>query len=211
MHKKVIIIGAGGHGRAIADIVKLSGDEVAGFLDDKPPAELPGVNVIDTAANAGKYIGGHEFIVAVGGNKRRKEIMSSLECTCIWYTAVHPSAVIASDVTIGKGSAVMANAVVNCGSRLGVGVIINTAATVDHDCIIEDYVHISPGAHVAGTVTIGSGTWLGIGAIISNNICVCEDVVVGAGAVVVKDITRPGTYVGVPAKATKQATMGDLR
>lgn len=97
----------------------------------------------------------------------------------------------------------MANAVINPGSRVGRGCIINTGATVDHDCVLEDFVHVSPGAHVAGSVFIGSRTWVGIGGIISNNLTICADCIVGAGAVVVRNIDQPGIYVGAPARTNK--------
>jgi sugar O-acyltransferase (sialic acid O-acetyltransferase NeuD family) len=94
----------------------------------------------------------------------------------------------------------MANAVINCGSKIGKGVIINTAATVDHDNIIGDYVHISPGSHLAGTVTVSEGTWIGIGATVINNLEITHDCMIGAGAVVVRSLIEPGTYAGVPAR-----------
>ena len=94
----------------------------------------------------------------------------------------------------------MAGVVINCCTRIGKGCIINTGATIDHDNLIEDYVHISPGAHLAGTVKVGQGSWLGIGSVVSNNVNITSGCKVGAGAVVVKDITEPGTYVGVPVR-----------
>ena len=78
--------------------------------------------------------------------------------------------------------------------------IINTCASVDHDCIISDYVHVSVGAHIAGTVQIGAHTWIGAGATVSNNISICSDCMIGAGTVVVRDIYVSGKYVGVPAR-----------
>ena len=77
---------------------------------------------------------------------------------------------------------------------------MNTCASVDHDCVIGDYVHVSVGSHVAGTVQVGDRTWIGIGSAVSNNLSICNDCMIGAGAVVVKDIDEPGTYVGVPAR-----------
>ncbi len=201
--KKVIIIGAGGHGKVVADIVKLNGDKVYGFLDDKEAEVLPGftvigsVNLINTLDNNGFY-----FFVAIGNNKIRQTIMESYPMV-EWYTAIHPSAVIADYTEIGTGTAVMANAVVNSGSKIGRGVIINTAATVDHDNIIRDFVHISPGAHLAGTVRIGERCWIGIGANVINNISIINNCTVGAGSVVTKNITEQGTYVGVPARKIK--------
>lgn len=113
---------------------------------------------------------------------------------------IHPSAIIGEQVYLEAGTVVMAGAVINCCTKIGKGCIINTTSTVDHDNIIEDYVHISPGAHLAGTVNIGRGTWLGIGSIISNNINVTGGCRIGAGTIVVKDITELGTYVGVPSR-----------
>ena len=113
---------------------------------------------------------------------------------------IHPSAIIGTDVEIGMGTVIMAGVVINSSCRIGKGCIINTSSSLDHDNFIEDYVHISPGARTAGSVTIGKGTWLGIGSVVSNNVNVCGDCMIGAGAVVVKDVTEPGTYVGVPVR-----------
>lgn len=196
--KEIIIIGAGGHGRVIADIITLVGDIVIGFLDDKEPEKLSEIPYLGTCKDILKYQKDAWFIVGIGDNHTRKEMMESYQVN--WYTAIHPSAVIAHDVSVGKGTAVMANAVINTGSNIGKGVIINTAATIDHDCMISDYVHISPGAHLGGTVRIGSETWIGIGAIVSNNIDICGECIVGAGTVVIHPIEVRGVYVGVPAK-----------
>lgn len=94
----------------------------------------------------------------------------------------------------------MAGVVINCCSTIGADCIINTGAIIDHDSVIEDYVHMSPGVHLAGTVKVGRGSWLGIGSVVSNNINICSSCKVGAGAVVLRDITKSGTYVGVPAR-----------
>jgi acetyltransferase-like isoleucine patch superfamily enzyme len=94
----------------------------------------------------------------------------------------------------------MAGVVINSSTKIGKGCIINTSSSLEHDNVIEDYVHISPGVRLAGTVRIGKGSWLGIGSVVSNNVNICSGCKVGAGAVVVKDITEPGTYVGVPVR-----------
>lgn len=194
--KKVIIIGAGGHGKVAADIVRLSGDEVVGFLDDKPPENLVGFNVIGNTGDIGKWFDCMYF-TAVGNAEIRKKIMYN---NVSWYTAIHPTAVIADDVKIGEGTLFAANSVVNPGAEIGKGCIINTAATVDHDCILEDFVHISPGAHLSGSVKVGYETWIGIGACVVNNIEICAGCTIGAGAAVIKNIGVAGTYVGVPVK-----------
>jgi sugar O-acyltransferase (sialic acid O-acetyltransferase NeuD family) len=108
--------------------------------------------------------------------------------------------VIAEDVSIGAGTVIMPNAVVNTGCKIGCHCIINTASTVDHDDTISDYVHLSPGVHLSGTVSIGEESWLCTGAVVSNNLNICNGCIVGAGSVVIRDIGTPGTYYGVPAK-----------
>lgn len=193
--KKVVIIGAGGHGKVAADIVRLSGDEVVGFLDDDPPKKLTGSNVIGNTNDIGKQ-SDCMYFAAIGNAEIRKKIMQN---NVLWYTAIHPTAVISDNVKIGEGSLLAANSVVNTGSKIGRGCIVNTAATVDHDCVLEDFVHISPGVHLSGSVRVGIGTWIGVGACVVNNIEICGGCVIGAGAVVVDSIDKAGTYIGVPA------------
>lgn len=194
--KKVIIIGAGGHGKVAADIIRLSGDEVVGFLDDKPSENFVGFNVIGNTDDIGKW-SDCLYFAAVGSAEIRKKIMKN---NVSWYTAIHPTAVIANDVKTGEGTLFAANSVVNSGSKIGNGCIINTSATVDHDCMLEDFVHISPGAHLSGLVRVGAKTWIGVGACVVNNVEICGDCIIGAGAVVIRNIVETGTYVGVPAK-----------
>ena len=202
MNKKVIIIGASGHGKVVSDIAEACNDTIMGFLDDNP--HISGeFNMLGASADAKKYCDGEiEFFVAIGNCKIRERIMSSMP-EAKWYTAIHPSAVISPSAAIGEGTCVMPNAVVNSSAKIGKGTIINTCASVDHDCEIGDFVHIACGAHIAGTVVVGNGTWVGIGASVSNNLSICGEVKIGAGAVVVKDITEQGTYVGVPARKIK--------
>lgn len=203
---RVIIIGASGHARVIADIIKCSGDDVIGFLDDRDPSTFPGLKVLGRTSEVQKFIAsGVLFIIGIGDNRTRK-IMAERQHDLHYYTAIHPSAVIASDVVIGEGTVIMANAVVNTGSEIGSHCIINTSATVDHDNQLDDYVHLSPGVHLSGTVSIGNGSWLGTGAVVCNNVNICGSCVVGAGAVVIKDISEAGVYKGVPAKMSANIT-----
>lgn len=199
--KKLIIVGAGGHGKVIADIalnMKYSDIE---FLDDNTAIiSCMGFPVSGKVSEANKNLDA-DFIVAIGDSSIREKVQRNLEEKNFEIkTLKHPKAVIGNDVIIGKGSVVMAGAVINSGTVIGKGCIVNTGATIDHDNMIGDFVHISVGAHLAGNVKIGRSTWIGAGAIISNNIEVCENVLIGAGAVVIKDIVEPGTYVGVPAR-----------
>lgn len=190
--RDVVIIGAGGHGRVVADIVAASGDKVIGFLDDVPRDRCMG-----PISDYVKYLDA-KFVIAIGNAGVRERLVNSMGCR--WYTAIHPSAIISPSASIGEGSVIMPNAVVNAGASVGRHCIINTAAVVEHDNVIEDYVHVSVAARLGGTVSVGEKTWIGIGATVSNNIHICCDCVIGAGAVVTRDIEEPGTYVGVPAK-----------
>lgn len=189
--KKVVIIGAGGHGKVVADIVDAMGDEVIGFLDDNPSLDTLG-----TVADYKKYAD-NWFIIAIGNPQIRERIVKNLNVK--FYTAIHPSAVVSSSAQIKEGCAVMANAVISAGAVIGKHCIINTGAIVEHDNIIEDFAHVSVGARCGGTVQIGKRTWIGIGATVKNNITVCADCVIGAGAVVVKNVVQSGVYKGVPA------------
>ena len=200
MRKEVIIVGASGHGKVVADIAKNSGYKEIVFLDDnKELKSCGGYPVIGTSQDISAHQDA-DFIVAIGNAKIREKIQKQLENTVHVITLIHPDAVISDDVTIGIGTVVMAGVVINPGVTIGNGCIINTCSSVDHDCRIGDFVHVSVGAHVAGTVRIGNRTWIGVGATVTNNVNICGACMIGAGAVVIKDILQSGTYIGLPAE-----------
>ena len=203
MKDKLLIIGASGHGKVVADIaLKMNRWKSIAFLDDDGSIEVcMGLEVIGKTADAIKYMDEADFFVAIGNNATREKIQEKLEAEGANIpTLIHPNAVIGERVRFGAGTVVMAGIVINCCTEVGKGCIINTGSTIDHDNFIEDYVHLSPGVHTAGTVKIGKGTWIGIGSVVSNNLNITSGCKVGAGAVVVKDITKSGIYVGVPAR-----------
>lgn len=204
MNQEVIVIGAGGHGKVVADIVRSSGDTVLGFLDDGRTAgdTVCGMPVLGGVEDYVNFLDA-KFVVGIGGANARRSIVQKLK-NVRWYTAVHPSAVIsAMDTHIGEGTVIMAGAIINPCATVGKHCIVNTGSSIDHDNRIGDYTHISVGARLAGTVTVGENVWVGIGATVSNGISVCDDCMIGAGAVVVRSIMEPGTYVGVPARKIK--------
>lgn len=205
MKDKIIIIGASGHGKVIADIAKLNGYKEILFLDDDSSKKTNGkYTVAGTTKDIESYIEEYDFIVGIGNNSIRKRIINELLKSGIAQTVlIHPSAVIDKTVLIGKGTVVMANAVINADSTIGNSCIINTAATIDHDCVINDYVHISPGVHIAGTVNVGEESWLGVGSTVINNINISSKCTIGAGGLVNKDIEKSGTYVGIPVRKVK--------
>lgn len=203
MKEMLIIIGAGGHGKVVADIaIKMNKWKSIVFLDDNDSVkDCMGLKVLGRIADAAKYKEVAQFVVAIGNNIIREQVQERLESLGVEIISlVHPSAVIGTDVLIGIGTVVMPGAIINSSSKIGKGCIINTGCTIDHDNIIEDYVHISPGVNLAGTVKICKGSWIGIGSVVSNNVKITSGCTIGAGAVVVKDITEPGIYVGIPAK-----------
>ncbi len=201
--KDVIIIGTGGHAKVVADIVWSSGDHLVGFLtDDDSIEEMMGWPVLGGDTDYGQFMDCC-FVIAIG-NPQTRERLSKTMMGVQWYTAIHPSAAISAlHTSIGVGSVIMANAVVNPCAQIGNHCIINSNATVEHENIIEDYVHISVGAKLAGAVKVGKRTWIGIGATVSDGISVCRDCMIGAGALVIKNIESPGTYIGIPAHKVK--------
>lgn len=210
MNKNVVIIGAGGHAKVIADIIDKSKDIVIGFLDDNKTKgdiivkeeQYKVIGRIDDCRKIQLESPEIEFVIAIGNNKVRKQIAERYE-NLKFYTAIHPSSQIALDVEIGEGTVVMANTSINTSVKIGKHCIINTGTIIEHDNILKDYVHISPNATLCGTVKVGALTHIGAGATIKNNTNICSNCVVGCGAVVVKDINEEGTYVGVPTKKIK--------
>ena len=196
--RKLVIIGASGHGKVIADIAVKNGYSEITFLDDNANVhDCGGYPVIGKSSEVDRIDA--DVIIGIGNAAIRKRIQESVSDDRL-VTLIHPNAVVAEDVEIGIGSVIMPGAVINSGSKIGKGCIINTCSSVDHDCNLEDYVHIAVGSHLCGTVNIGDETWIGAGAIVRNNTSICSDCMIGAGAVVVNDIEEKGTYVGVPAR-----------
>lgn len=198
--KTLYIVGAGGHGRVVADIARLNGYDDIRFLDDAKNLELQRYVVVGSTALLSQVSPGEVFI-AVGDNFVRERLFHQAE-ELGWQlpNLVHPKAVVADSVVLGKGIVVMAGAVVNPDAVIEDGCIINTGATVDHDNHIGGFSHVSVGAHLAGTVYIENHVWIGAGAVVKNNCYIVKGAVVGAGGVVVKNIEEAGVYVGVPVK-----------
>ena len=178
MSKRLIIIGAGGHGKVVADIALRCGYFDISFVDDHVSSECMGFPIIGKCDELIGYNDGKtDFIIAVGDN--------------------------GSNVTIGEGTVVMANAVINACASIGTHCIVNSGAIVEHDNVLSDYVHISPNASLGGMVQVGSQTHICIGAVVINNINICSNVKVGAGSVIIDSIEEGGTYVGVPGRKKK--------
>jgi sugar O-acyltransferase (sialic acid O-acetyltransferase NeuD family) len=203
---RLLIAGAGGHGRVVADTAEASAenwDQIA-FLDDRyPELTVSGLwQVIgkfdDLARLARNY---DACIAAVGSAYVRLSLLERFQALGFKIPLiVHPKATVSRHARLEHGSIVGAGAVVNIGSDVGIGCIINTGATVDHDCRLGAGVHIGPGAHLAGNVAVGMRSWIGIGAIARQGVRIGADVTVGAGALCLEDVRDGVVVVGAPAR-----------
>ena len=204
----LLIGGAGGHGRVVADAASLTGDwtEIA-FVDDGESGESDGSDshlwpvlgtVTDLLRLAGQY---RSFLAACGDATLRLRWLDEAETLGFNLPVlIHPGAIVSQNAKLGAGTVVLAGAVINIGARLGRGCIVNTGGTVDHDCHLGDGVHVCPGAHLAGEVRVGDRAWLGIGSAVRQRIAIGADTTVGAGAVCVSDVSDGSVVVGVPAR-----------
>lgn len=202
---RLAIFGASGHGKVVADVAMAAGWQDVVFFDDAWPAcqqnghwkvigDFPAL-----LASASTFGGA---VVAIGNNSVRWDKHGHLKSAgAELVTLVHPRASVSPFGEIGRGSVVMAGAVINVDAQVGEAAIVNTGATIDHDCRLGDAVHISPGAHLAGGVVVGDLSWLGIGSSVRQGVRIGERVIVGAGAAVIHDIADGLTVVGVPARA----------
>lgn len=201
---RIAIVGAGGHGKVVADIaVELGWQDICFF--DKAWPEKKNNGSWDVIGNTEILLNTlekfKEVFVAIGNNAiRQKTVELLIRQELSIATLIHSRAYVSRGATVDAGSVMMANAVVNIDAKVGKGCIINTGATVDHDCLLENYVHIGPGANLGGNVTVREGAWVGIGASVRQGIIIGKNSIVGAGAVVVKDVPDNVTVVGNPAK-----------
>ena len=185
---------------------------MAGWIDDNPSLRgisICGRRVLGSRRELPSILRGVKhrrlgFVVAVGNNEQRGEIFDELLQNGLTpVNAIHPNAMIADSVRLGRGIMVCAGVVVSPDSSIEDNVIINTAASVDHDNRIERDAHLSPGVHTGGHVRVGRGAHIGIGAVVLPDRSVGAYTVVGAGAVVDKDLAERVVAVGVPARAVR--------
>ncbi len=209
---RVLILGAGDHGQVIADsllqgVTHHQNIEPIGYLDDDPNLlgkKYLGLPVLGTIAQRNEVT--HEgVIVAIGQNSIRARIFRQLEKEGEHFiNAVHPSAILAPEVQLGVGVAIMAGVVVNTGSVIGDNVILNTCCSVDHHGQIGHHAHLAPGVHLGGRVAVGEGALLGVGTAVIPGQRIGDWSIVGAGSCVISNIPNGVTAVGVPTKIIKE-------
>jgi sugar O-acyltransferase (sialic acid O-acetyltransferase NeuD family) len=202
MNPRYVIYGAGGHSHVVIDVLKSRGIGVQAVYDDYPPGRHPS----HTEVFPGIRLASADFpkidvpvILCVGRNYERAELDQLLDVT--FGQAIHTSAIIADNVTIGDGTVVHHRSVIQTNSTIGRHCLINTAASIDHDNHIGDFAHISPHVTLCGHVEVGEGTHIGAGAIVIPKVKVGRWCTVGAGTVVLKDVPDYTTVVGNPARA----------
>lgn len=194
MKNNLLIIGASGHGRVIADIAKQLNLDFH-FCDD----EFRLVEGEQVLLRSMVNFQNRDLVIGIGDNVIRSKIALQYPENN-FLKLFHPTSVINKSATIGNGTVVLPTAVINVGAKIGKHCIINTGAIIEHDCVLDDYVHISPNATLCGSVMIGKHSWIGAGAVVIQGIKIGENVTVGAGAVVINNIPDNSIVVGNPAK-----------
>ena len=207
---KIVIAGAGGHGKVVCDAILSMGvapSDVIGFVDDDPRLAgqtMLGFPVLPRLEGLG-LDRSVRVALGIGDNTaRRRQLERVLAIGHEPLTVIHARAVIAAACVVGRGVVAFASVVVNAETRLEDGVILNTGCTVDHDCRIGAYVHIALGAHLAGGVTVGDHALVGVGAVVVPGVSIGARSVVGAGGVVIEDIEADCVAVGVPARIVRR-------
>lgn len=204
----LLIIGAGGHGKVIADIASALGrwDQIA-FVDDKYPdltqvLDWPVIGAMeDFRDHRDEY---PDIFVAVGDNAVRQKITNWTEEAGFHLpTLIHPRAAVSRLAVIGAGTVINSQSAVNANVKIGKGCIVNTGATIGHDCVMGDFVHVAPGASLAGETVIGEGCWIGMRSAVIEQLTLGKGVMIGAGAIVIRNIPDNKLVVGIPAKIIK--------
>ncbi|MCC7419051.1 MAG: NeuD/PglB/VioB family sugar acetyltransferase [Planctomycetaceae bacterium] len=195
----VVVLGAGGHAKVVVSLLRSCGYEVGGLYDDRREVwgtRVLGVEVIGAIELLKSHRG--PAVIAIGNGRVRQSLASQLPLD--WLTAVHPTAWVDPEVTIGPGTVICAGAVIQPDVQIGAHNIVNTSATVDHDCVLGDFVHIAPGAHLTGNIRVGDGVLVGAGAVAIPGLTIGAWTTIGGGATVVRDLPSEVIAIGNPAR-----------
>jgi sugar O-acyltransferase (sialic acid O-acetyltransferase NeuD family) len=204
---RIVIVGAGGQGRIVADALRVAGEsEPVAFVDDDASLHgkmRSGIRVAGSLAALGE-IPHDAVVVAIGDNRRRREIAARLEAAGERLaSARHPFSSVSPDARVGEGGMLSAGAIVAPGAELGRCVLLNTKASVDHDTRVGDFAHVAVGATVGARCVVGEEALVAVGASVVSGCRVGARTVVGAGAVVVRDLPEDVVAFGVPARIVR--------
>lgn len=203
-----MVIGAGGHGKVVADAMQMLGKDVLGFLDMDTTLHgtlIAGLKVLGNDNYLRDYsyksVGLANGIGSIVDTKLRYQVYAQLTMKGYNFQIVrHPSAIISSSVELSDGVQVMAGAVLQCGVSIGANTIINTGALIDHDCTIGSHCHVAPGAVLSGGVKVEDGCHIGTSASVIQGITIGSGALIAAGAVVVENVPAGACVAGVPAR-----------
>ncbi len=195
----MLIYGTGGHSKVVFDSLSSSGIKVLGFFDDS--IRLKVFKDLQVTKYSKDHLSKEKVIIAIGDNRNRKKV--SVEIQHRIGKVVDGHSLISPESNIGNGSMVLQGVVIQTGTQIGEHVIVNTSASVDHDCIIGDFSHIAPNATLCGNVTVGEGTLVGAGSVIVPGIVIGRWSIIGAGSVVVRNVPDFTMVAGNPARIVK--------
>ncbi len=213
--KKIAVIGAGGFGREVIQLIKDINKEkktweIIGYFDDNLDVQghlRNGFPVVGPLSMINQIDFNHIHVVCAVGNPKTKRLLvervQELNSTVKFATLIHPSVVLGDENRIGEGSIICAGNVITTNVNIGRHVIINISSTIGHDAVIKDYSTVLPGVNVSGSVILHEGVDIGTGAAIIPGVEIGAYTIVGAGAVVTKSLPEHCTAVGVPAKPIK--------
>jgi sugar O-acyltransferase (sialic acid O-acetyltransferase NeuD family) len=212
LDQRLLIVGASGHGKVLAECAEACGWQVA-FADDRYPdlssisaGEITWPVVSKVSFTTFKSEGFTNIALAVGNNELRQQWLNEAQVNDLHMPVIiHPSASVSPSATIAQATVIFPLSVVNANAVIGQAVIINSAAVIEHDCKVGSFTHISPKSALAGAVSVGQRCWLGIGSSVIQCLNITDDVTVGAGSVVIESISTAGTYIGVPAKLMERS------
>lgn len=194
----MILYGARGQAKVIYDLI-LSNNQLLEYLvDDNPPDNFP--HHLDIFKPTQALLQNKEVIIAIGDNKIREVIYHQIKNWCQFEIMQHYSAYVSRFTDVGHGTVIMPQVCINAEVNIGMHCIINTASTIEHECIIGDFVHISPKASLAGNIVVKKGAHIGLGANIIQGVTIGENAVIGAGTVVLKEVPDNAVVVGNPGR-----------
>ena len=211
--KDLIIIGAGAFGREVSWVVERVNAvaptwNLRGFVDDTPAKQgtvIDGDPVLGPVSMLDGVTEETHVICSIGNGRVRKLVMDRVLKNENLHpaTLIDPAAIVGRNAQVGEGSVVCAGTVLAISSRLEAHCIVNLNCTIGHDTVLEPFCTVHPGSNLSGKVRVGECTDIGTGTKVIQGLTICPGCTLGAGAVVVRDLTEPGTYVGVPVKNTK--------